>query len=105
MKKILSWITQIIGKNPKKEEYKKHILDETAGFNFSPITSNWEKNKQLYDELKKKCHPDLFTDEKADIATQIFQMLIQKKYSYSELLKIKEQAEKELGISFKTNIQ
>jgi hypothetical protein len=50
--------------------------------------------------LKKKCHPDLYSGEQNEAATRLFQMLMEKKYNYTELLKIKELAEKELGVSF-----
>lgn len=100
MKKVLSWLTQRLGIKSKEQQYKQNVIKETADINFSAITHDWEKSKRLYDVLKKKCHPDLYSGEQNEAATRLFQMLVEKKYNYTELLKIKELAEKELGVSF-----
>ena len=100
MKKVLSWLTQRLGIKSKEQQYKQNVIKETADINFSAITHDWEKSKRLYDVLKKKCHPDLYSGEQNEAATRLFQMLMEKKYNYTELLKIKELAEKELGVSF-----
>lgn len=75
-------------------------MSETANVNFTSITHDWEKSKYLYDILKRKCHPDLYVGEQNEVATHLFQMLMEKKYDYKELLKIKELAVKDLGASF-----
>ena len=97
MSKLLSWLTQKLGIKSEHQQYKQHVMNETANVDFSAITHDWEKSKRLYDVLKKKCHPDLYTGEQNEKATRLFQMLMEKKYNYSELLKIKELAEKELA--------
>ena len=100
MNKVLLWLTQRLGIKSKEQQYKQNVIKETADINFSAITHDWEKSKRLYDVLKKKCHPDLYSGEQNEAATRLFQMLVEKKYNYTELLKIKELAEKELGVSF-----
>ena len=100
MDKVLSWLTQRLGIKSKEQQYKQNVINETAHVDFSAITHDWEKSKRLYDVLKKKCHPDLYSGEQNEVATRLFQMLMEKKYNYTELLKIKELAEKELGVSF-----
>jgi hypothetical protein len=100
MNKVLSWLTQRLGIKSKEQQYKQNVINETADISFSAITHDWEKSKRLYDVLKKKCHPDLYSGEQNEAATRLFQMLMEKKYNYTELLKIKELAEKELGVSF-----
>ena len=97
MGKVLSWLTQKLGIKSEHKQYKQHVMSETANVDFSAITHDWEKSKRLYDVLKKKCHPDLYTGEQNETATRLFQMLMEKKYNYNELLKIKELAEKELA--------
>lgn len=72
---------------------------ETANVDFSTITHDWDKAKQLYDSLKKKCHPDLYKGERNKEATLIFQRLMQSKYDYAELQKVKKEAEEKLGFS------
>lgn len=96
MGKVLSWLTQKFGIKSEHQHYKQQVMSETANVDFSAITHDWEKSKRLYDILKKKCHPDLYTGEQNEKATRLFQMLMEKKYNYTELLKIKELAVKEL---------
>ena len=100
MGNILSWLTQGLGFKSEKQQYKQKVMNKTANVDFSSITHDWEKSKRLYDVLKKKCHPDLYTGEQNEAATRLFQLLMEKKYNYPELLRIKEMAEKELGASF-----
>ncbi|MBQ8158880.1 MAG: hypothetical protein IJ081_07675 [Prevotella sp.] len=76
-------------------------MKETSEVNFSAITHDWDKAKRLYDDLKKRCHPDLYIGEQNEIATRLFQQLMQNKYNYAELLKIKEQVDTELGDSLR----
>lgn len=57
------------------------------------------KSKQLYDELKKKCHPDRFLDKEMNaIANELFQELTKNKANYDALCRIKERAVNELKI-------
>lgn len=100
MSKLLSWFSRILGVKYGKMQYKQHVMSETANVNFTAITHDWEKSKHLYDILKRKCHPDLYIGEQNEVATHLFQMLMEKKYDYKELLKIKELAVKDLGASF-----
>lgn len=77
---------------------RRNILNEKIDFG-NLITSAFHA-KALYDELKKKCHPDRFLDEtmraKAD---QLFQQITEHKEDYGSLLQLKEQAEKELMLN------
>lgn len=46
----------------------------------------------LYDELKTKCHPDVYTDaEQAKHAELLFQALQKHRHNYNEMLLLKEQ--------------
>ena len=94
------WLQRIFGIKSKQQHYKSRVMKDTADVDFFTITHDWDKAKRLYDELKKKCHPDLYSGEQNETATRIFQLLMQKKYDYAELLKIKKMVEKELGASF-----
>ena len=97
MGNIFSRLVHWLGIKSERQQYKQEVMRETANVDFAAITHDWEKSKHLYDVLKKKCHPDLYTGQQSEVATQLFQMLMEKKYSYADLLKIKERAEKELG--------
>ena len=87
MSSVLSWLAQKLGIKTEHQQYKQHVMSETANVDFSAITHDWEKSKRLYDVLKKKCHPDLYTGEQNEKATRLFQLLMEKKYNYTDYLK------------------
>lgn len=89
----------IKNKKPQRQLLKEKVLNDTHNINFSNITHDWNKAKNLYDILKKKCHPDKFSDAQKYEATRIFQSLVKNKYNYMELLKIKQEAIDILGIT------
>ena len=86
----------------KNEHYsvKSRILNE-GDIDFNNIMDSSFKAKELYDKLKKVCHPDKYPkDELLNTkATEIFSLLVKNRYDYSELLKLKEVAKKELNIN------
>lgn len=84
----------------KKAEFKKKALDENV--DFDNIMNSAFHAKEVYDELKGKCHPDKFaTDpEKNAIALDIFQQITENKNNISKLKELKQRAIDELGISF-----
>ena len=100
MGNIFLWLAQRLGIKSERQQYKQEVMSETANVDFASIIHDWEKSKRLYDVLKKRCHPDLYAGKQNEMATQLFQMLMEKKYNYAELLKIKERAERELGATF-----
>jgi hypothetical protein len=59
------------------------------------------KSEELYNVLKKKCHPDRFLDpEQNKIADALFQEITKNKRNYKNLLELKMAAEKQLNINF-----
>ena len=86
----------------KKEirKTKKKVLEEDI--DFDNIVSSAFHAKKLYDELKTVCHPDRFHDsETIAKATELFQLIVQNKGNYDELIKLKERIYKELPINAK----
>lgn len=82
----------------KRSELKKKILSENS-VDFSNVISSSFQAKALYDELKKKCHPDKYKDQKLNSeATEIFQLLVKYKYDYNKLQELKDRAIKNLNI-------
>lgn len=82
------------------ETYKirEKILNEEI--DFSNVVSSSLLAKNLYDELKKICHPDRFLNEQ-DInkANELFQLVTQNKGDYNKLLSMKERIYRELPIN------
>lgn len=88
-------------KDAIKQKFKKDSLEQEIDFN-NIIDSSFN-SKQLYDELKVKCHPDLFpTDkEKNLIAENLFQEITKNKNNAKRLIELKEEAIQKLSINFK----
>lgn len=89
----------------RSDRYKKKraLLKQEENVDFNNVMNNAFLSKQLYDELKSRCHPDKFaTDEALSVkATEIMALIVKNKHNYKELLDLKERAVKELGINFK----
>lgn len=83
-----------------KQKIKKESLNEEIDFN-NIINSSFN-SKQLYDELKVKCHPDRFpTDkEKNIIADKLFQKITENQNNSKRLIELKEEAKQKLNINF-----
>lgn len=102
---LITIVIYLIYKGTKKSSIrntKSKILNEGT-IDFNNVIDSSFKAKALYDKLKRVCHPDKFA--KNDIltqkATEIFSLMVRNKHNYSELLKLKEIAEKELNINIK----
>lgn len=80
-----------------KREAKEDDID------FSNIINSSFHVKPLYDELKVKCHPDRFPNdkEKNKIALDLFQEISKNKTNYKKLIELKELAKQNLNINFK----
>jgi len=89
-KKTGNWKTQYI------REAKEEDID------FGNIIKSSFHVKQLYDELKVKCHPDRFpnNNEKNQIALELFQEISKNKTNYKKLIELKELAIQKLNINF-----
>lgn len=91
-------------KNKPKYSIKQKFKEESLGqeIDFNNIINSSFNSKQLYDELKVKCHPDLFpTDkEKNIIAENIFQEITKKQNNAKRLIELKEEAKQKLNINF-----
>ena len=81
----------------KKDKIRDKVLSEKI--DFGNIVSSSLLSKGIYDELKKVCHPDIFQKEE-DISkvTELFQLLVQNKGNYNNLLSLKERIYNELPI-------
>ncbi|MDR1347503.1 MAG: hypothetical protein LBJ63_03605 [Prevotellaceae bacterium] len=82
-----------------KEQFRQNVL--AGEIDFDNIIKSSFQAKQLYDELKKKCHPDLFPNdaEKNSTANEISQAVSKNRHNYKKLLELKEQAKQQLNIN------
>jgi len=84
----------------KKELFIKNAKESEV--DFGNIINSSFNVKPLYDELKTKCHPDRFPNDKIKnkIALELFQDISKNKTNYKKLMEIKEIAINKLNINF-----
>ncbi len=84
-----------------KQKFKEKSLEQEIDFD-NIINSSFH-SKELYDELKVKCHPDRFVvdKEKNVIADAIFQEITKNRNNAKRLMELKEEAIEKLNINFK----
>ena len=92
------------GKIKSKKSAMQHFKNESLkqDIDFNNIINSSFHSIQLYDKLKVKCHPDLFsTDkEKNTIAENLFQEIGRNKNNVKRLIELKEEAIQKLNINF-----
>lgn len=83
----------------KKQRIKNAIKEDV---DFQNIIYSSFHATEIYNELKTKCHPDLFigNDEKIEIANRLFQEITINKTNHKRLCELKEQAQRELNVNF-----
>lgn len=99
---LIMLLLKIKKSNPSTLEDK--ILDEAKDteIDFGNLFDSINKSEDLYNVLKKKCHPDRFLEpEQNKIADALFQEITKNKRNYKKLLELKLVAEKQLNITFK----
>jgi hypothetical protein len=89
-----------VKKLTEKEQLKKQVLDQKVDFD-NLINSSFS-SKEIYNQLKLKCHPDKFVmdSEKNKIALDIFQEISKNKTNTLRLNELKKEAEEKLNIKF-----
>ena len=92
------------GKLKPKRSAKHHFKNESLkqDVDFNNIINSSFHSIQLYDKLKVKCHPDLFSTDKEKniIAENIFQEIGRNKNNLKRLIELKEEAIQKLNINF-----
>ncbi len=92
-------------RNKRKIEYdaaqrlKSDIIKEEIDFENTFMSAF--HSKELYDKLKKRCHPDRFApdEEKMKVADDIFQRIRKYETNYKKLVELQEEAKEKLGIN------
>lgn len=97
---IIALAAALKRRTPQQEALKQKLKSGTV--DFDGLMNSAFHSQELYDELKKKCHPDRFSTNPQLVqkATEIFALITKNKYNYQALAKLKERAEKELHVKF-----
>lgn len=92
-------LTKLNISNSKKAQIKNEVMQE-GSIDFRNVLNNAFNSKEIYDDLKKKCHPDRFVDdaEREAIANELFQRITQNQHNIDNLRKLREEAVRKLGI-------
>lgn len=82
------------------QKFRKDSLEQEIDFN-NIINSSFN-SKEIFDELKVKCHPDRFpTDKEKNItADKLFQEITRNQNNVKRLIELKEEAKQKLNINF-----
>ena len=97
---IIALTAALKRRTTQQEALKQKLKSGTV--DFDGLMNSAFHSQELYDELKKKCHPDRFSTNPQLVqkATEIFALITKNKYNYQALAKLKERAEKELHVKF-----
>lgn len=89
-------------KHRNSEYYRLKQKLKSESVDFDGVINNVFHSQELYDELKKKVHPDRFVTQPELInkATEIFALIVKNKFNHKTLCELKERAEKELSLKF-----
>lgn len=65
--------------------------------NFVSLFESMEKGQALFNQLKRKCHPDLFLEEEKKVkAEELFKLVMKHSTDYEALLGLQKRIETEL---------
>ena len=97
IRNVLGWLVRW---NPEQEEIKRKW--KKGEVDFDAVINSAFHSQEMYDRLKKKCHPDRFATQPELLgkATEIFALITKHKYDYAMLCELKEKAERELNVKF-----
>jgi flagellar biosynthesis/type III secretory pathway M-ring protein FliF/YscJ len=97
---ILFLLKRKSNKNITRNQFKEDSLKGEIDYN--NIFESSFHGKELYDELKKKCHPDRFPNDpiKNKIALELAQEISENKNNYKKLIELKEIVKSKLGLTF-----
>lgn len=97
---ILILKNSLQGKISNRRKFKKESIEQDI--DFDNIFNSSFNSKVLYDELKVKCHPDLFVGDeiKQQIAETIFKEITKNKNNAKRLLELKNEATISLNLKF-----
>lgn len=77
--------------------YKSSLNPEISHTDFANMFKSMANGQQLYDKLKKLCHPDLYAGtEKEAVAEELFKLLQENRMNYNKLIDIQNRIEFEL---------
>jgi hypothetical protein len=87
-------------KKSDRSRFKKESLNQEI--DFDNIFKSSFHSKEMYDELKVKCHPDRFVGDQnlQKIAENLFQEITKNKNNAKMLLELKNEAIQKLNINF-----
>lgn len=87
----------------KQSKLKREINNNIDDINMNDLMNNINKSSELYEQLKRRCHPDRFTtksDEIQKYADEIASEVAKNRSDYNKLLELKDKAERLLNVKF-----
>jgi hypothetical protein len=85
----------------KSASFRKEVKESEEDLDFENVFNSMGLAGNLYDQLKRKVHPDREMQEsKKVIATELAQLISENKRDYNKLVELKNRAIEELNIEF-----
>ena len=86
--------------NNTRRDVKRKVKNE-GEIDFSNTLTSAFHAKELYDELKVKCHPDRFAtdEEKRALADNLISRIAENKNNYKRLVELRDEARQKLNIN------
>jgi hypothetical protein len=97
---IILLIARTTKMNNMKRDVKRKVKNEEE-IDFSNTLTSAFHAKELYDELKVKCHPDRYAtdEEKRIIADSLILQIAENKHNYKRLVELRDEAKQKLNIN------
>lgn len=97
---IILLIARTTKMNNTRRDVKQKVKNE-GEIDFTNTLASAFHAKEIYDELKVKCHPDRFAtdEEKRAIADDLISRIAENKNNYKRLVELRDEAKQKLNIN------
>ena len=97
---IILLIARATKMNNTRRDVKQKVKNE-GEIDFTNTLASAFHAKEIYDELKVKCHPDRFAtdEEKRAIADDLISRIAENKNNYKRLVELRDEAKQKLNIN------
>lgn len=91
----------VFSNQEKTEKFRREVKNDVLQLDFENVFNSIGLAGNLYDQLKKRIHPDKeIDDQKKELATELAQLISENRRDYNKLVALKKRAEIELNICF-----
>ncbi len=101
IRSIIAPIVNYFIDQKKSASFRKEVKASSDHLDFENVFNSMGLAGNLYDQIKRKVHPDReMLESKKVIATELAQLISENKRDYNKLVELKNRAIEELNIEF-----